>query len=142
MRPGGQDALLQEYISIQRTIFTNLSSADLIATHHCMTFLVNSIRLSLSPEPPHNQNDILVTTLLRSHAGLERILAYFQADSVGTRNGGRQLRRAFMQSMQRDREEAESKSPISFGGGGYRPKVKETWFLVATEEMERRACRT
>ena len=105
-----------------------------------MTFLVNTIRLSLSPEPPHNQNDIVVTTLLRSFNSLNRILEYFLADSSGSRNGGRHLRKNFMTSMQREMEEAELRSPITWGDSN-RPRVKETWFEVANEEMERRGLR-
>ena len=43
-----------------------------------------------------------------------------------------------MEKMQREKEEADLRSPINFGGQGYTPKVKETWFAVAKEEMEKR----
>lgn len=130
--------LLTTYLNIQREIITTLPSSVLITIHHGMTFLVNTMRLSLSPEPPHNHNDVLVCSLLRSHMALNRIHEYFLADSGTTRNGGRNLRKAFMEKMQREKEVAELRSPISFGGQDYQPKVKETWFQVAKEEMERR----
>jgi len=43
-----------------------------------------------------------------------------------------------MEKMQREKEEADLRSPINFGGQDYQPKVKETWFQVAKEEMEKR----
>ncbi|KAF8418231.1 hypothetical protein EV426DRAFT_345294 [Tirmania nivea] len=136
--PTEPSTLLTTYLHIQREIISTLPSSVLITIHHCMTFLVNTMRLSLSPEHPHNHNDALVCLLLRSHVALKRILEYFLADSGTTRNGGRNLRKAFMEKMQREKEEAELRSPINFGGRDYQPKVKETWFQVAKEEMEKR----
>lgn len=130
--------LLTTYLNIQREIVSTLPSSVLITIHHGMTFLINTMRLSLSPEPPHNHNDVLVCSLLRSHIALNRILEYFLADSGTTRNGGRNLRKSFMEKMQREKEEADLRSPINFGGQDYLPKVKETWFQVAKEEMEKR----
>ena len=130
--------LLMKYLDIQQEIISSISDTDLITIHHCMTFLVNTMRLSLSPEPPHNQNDALVCSLLRSHIAMNRILEYFLADSATTRNGGRNLRKNFMEKMQREKEESEMRSPINFGGQEYQPKVKETWFAIAKGEMEKR----
>ncbi|KAF8472038.1 hypothetical protein BDZ91DRAFT_717070 [Kalaharituber pfeilii] len=135
--------LLPTYLQIQREFLSALPSKTLVTTHHCMTFLVNTIRVSVSPDPPHNQNDALVCTLLRCTSAFLRMIDYFDADSgaPSARGGGRGLRKTFMQTMQREKEVAEQQGPIMFGGPGYVPKIKETWFMAAKEELERRGLR-
>lgn len=43
-----------------------------------------------------------------------------------------------MEKVQRQKEEVEFRSPMKFGGQDYQPQIKETWFVVAKEEMQKR----
>ncbi|CUS06970.1 unnamed protein product [Tuber aestivum] len=129
------------YLGIQSNILTTFDNQTLISTHHALHFLVNSIRLSMSPEPPHKQNDELVAIILRCPIPLNRCVEFFAADCPGAPRG---LRKQFMQDMEGERADAE----IRFGGGTaprrsssghsreasrrkWSPRVSEVWFEAA-----------
>jgi len=136
------------YLSIQSNIITTFDNQTLISTHHALHFLVNSIRLSMSPEPPHKQNDELVAIILRCQMPLNRCVEFFAADCPGAPRG---LRKQFMQDMEGERMDAE----IKFGGGAvlrrsssghsreasrrkWSPKVTEVWFEAAKVALAER----
>ncbi|RPA99778.1 hypothetical protein L873DRAFT_1737855 [Choiromyces venosus 120613-1] len=136
------------YLSIQSSIISTFDNQTLISTHHALHFLVNSIRLSMSPEPPHKQNDELVAIILRCHMPLNRCVEFFAADCPGAPWG---LKKQFMQDMEEERADAENK----FGGAAalrrsssghsreasrrkWSPKVTEVWFEAAKVALAQR----
>ncbi|KAG0128235.1 hypothetical protein HOY82DRAFT_580198 [Tuber indicum] len=136
------------YLSIQSSILATFDNQTLISTHHALHFLVNSIRLSMSPEPPHKQNDELVAIILRCQIPLNRCVEFFAADCLGASRG---LRKQFMQDMEGERADAE----VRFGGGAglrrsisghsreasrrkWSPKVTEVWFEAAKVALAER----
>lgn len=115
-----------------------------------MHFLVNSIRLSMSPEPPHNQNDEIVALMLRCQSSLKRCVEFFAADAP---NASGRLKKQFMTDMQEERVDMEAK----FGGGkglrrmtsghsreasrrmkAWMPRVGEVWFDAARKALAER----
>jgi len=140
--------LTSAYLSVQSNIITTFDNQTLISTHHALHFLVNSIRLGMSPEPPHKQNDELVAIILRCQMPLNRCVEFFAADCPGA---PRSLRKQFMQDMEGERMDAE----IKFGGGAalrrsgsghsreasrrkWSPKVTEVWFEAAKVALAER----
>ncbi|KAI5804425.1 hypothetical protein EDC01DRAFT_419370 [Geopyxis carbonaria] len=140
------------YRSVQAELVAPFADATLVSTHHAFHFLVNSLRIGISPEPPHTTNDATVSVLLRCPAPLTRAVEFFAADAPASPP---RLRRTFMLDMQRERDELR----IATGGGGrkrgkslgarhtteearehesWSPKIGEVWFEVARAELRRR----
>ncbi|KAL7273810.1 hypothetical protein RUND412_003301 [Rhizina undulata] len=99
--------LSRTYFDIQSSIIASFDNATLIASHHAMHFLVNSMRLYMSPEPPHTQNDEMIVLMLRCSTSLRRCVEFFAADSP---SAPRTLRKQFMLDMQVERDESEARS--------------------------------
>ncbi|KAH8153263.1 uncharacterized protein LAJ45_02850 [Morchella importuna] len=143
--------LTNTYTTIQSSIIGTFDNSTLISTHHAMHFLVNLLRLSLSPEPPHNQNDEQVALILRCTMPLQRCVEFFAAD-VPSASG--RLRKQFMSDMQDERVEMEAKlvgRALGGSGGGRRgsaygrrvwaPRVGEVWFDAAKKALGERGLR-
>ncbi|KAH0607006.1 uncharacterized protein H6S33_002994 [Morchella sextelata] len=141
--------LTNTYTTIQSSIIGTFDNSTLISTHHAMHFLVNLLRLSLSPEPPHNQNDEQVALILRCTMPLQRCVEFFAAD-VPSASG--RLRKQFMSDMQDERVEMEAKL-VGRAAGGRRgstyggsrrvwaPRVGEVWFDAAKKALGERGLR-
>ncbi|KAI5853384.1 hypothetical protein BZA05DRAFT_336742 [Tricharina praecox] len=142
--------LTQIYREVQESIVTTWSDGAIISTHHAFHFLVNTVRLSLSPEPPHNTNDDTVSVMLRCTNPLQRCSEFFAADSPGSPS---RLRKKFMMDMQDEKEKAELLASVVFGGDRkvgkrrasgmvkdlpWAPRMGEVWFEVARNELRKR----
>lgn len=116
---------------------------------------MNTIRIAISPEPPHSQNDVTVAVMLMSENALGRCLEYLLADVA---SNPWKLRKQFMEDMEREKDEAAE----MFGRAGgtvagrannrrrtssltdeserveWRPKIGGVWFHVVEEELKRR----
>lgn len=128
------DALRATFRDVQRVLIQDLGDKELVSRHHAFTFLVNSIRIALSPEPPHNVNDELVGVLLRCKAPLAACVRFFDADRP---NASRKLSKLFMQEMQTEREELRARLDLK-KGVEWRPRIGEVWFEIAREELKKR----
>ncbi|KAF8251866.1 hypothetical protein K440DRAFT_612203, partial [Wilcoxina mikolae CBS 423.85] len=140
--------LAQIYREVQAAIIAMWPDTALISTHHAFHFLVNTIRLALSPDPPHNTNDDTVCIILRCPSPLQRCLEFFHAD---TPSAPSRLRRQFMIDMQDEKEKADLLAHVVFGGldrkagkrrgtgsageSSWNPRVSEVWFEVARCEL-------
>jgi len=143
--------LAQIYREVQAGIIATWPDTALISTHHAFHFLVNTIRLAISPDPPHNTNDDTVCIMLRCPCPLQRCLEFFAAD---TPSAPSRLRRQFMIDMQEEKEKAGVLEHIVFGGPdkktgkrrgtgsvkepSWNPRVSEVWFEVAKCELRKR----
>ncbi|KAH0544643.1 hypothetical protein GP486_008504 [Trichoglossum hirsutum] len=117
---------------------------NLISTHHVLRLLVQYLRHTISPEPPHDQNDDWISMLLYE-SGLARIVEFFAAEKgggsvIGGGSSQRTKRKEFMRNMQEDWDNSRSNPAIDvvYGGGeeGTKPpKVGQVWFQCAKEEM-------
>jgi hypothetical protein len=141
------------YREIQCAIIQSFPDPILISTYHAMNFLVNSLRIAISPEPPHNANDDTVSLMLRCPTSLQRCVEFLAADSPSAPS---RLRKQFMVDMQGERYDAESRgmdlqrlknmkgksrrsTSISSGPaeGVWNPRIADIWFVNARTEMER-----
>ncbi|KAI9862763.1 MAG: hypothetical protein M1813_004259 [Trichoglossum hirsutum] len=138
------------YLRLQTTILQSppfTVTGNLISTNHVLRLLVQYLRRTISPEPPHDQNDDWISMLLYE-SGLARIVEFFAAEKGGGSviGGGvsqRAKRKEFMRNMQEDWDRAKSNPGVDvvYGGGeeGTKPpKVGQVWFKCAKEEMGRR----
>lgn len=142
--------LTQIYREVQESIVMTWSDEAIINTHHAFHFLVNTVRLALSPEPPYNTNDEMVSVMLRCTSPLQRCNEFFIADSPGSPS---RLRKKFMLDMQDEKEKAELLASVVFGGERkvgkrrasgmtkdppWAPRMGEVWFEVARNELKKR----
>ncbi|KAH0537135.1 hypothetical protein FGG08_006039 [Glutinoglossum americanum] len=139
-----------EYLRLQIEILQTppfTITKNLISTHHVLHLLVSYLRRTISPEPPHDQNDDWISMLLYE-SGLARIVEFFAAEKGGggVISGGvsqRAKRKEFMRNMQEDWDRAKSNPGVDvvYGGGeeGTKPpKVGQIWFKAAKGEMGKR----
>jgi hypothetical protein len=145
------DLLKEVYHGVQADIIKSWSNSVLMSTHHAFHFLVNSIRLAMSPDPPHNKGDDTVLIMLRCSCPLQRCNEFLAAD-VPSAPG--KLRRQFMIDMEDEKEQVEMLTNVVFGAGdrkagrrrgsglsrdlGWELKIREVWFDVAKDELRRR----
>ena len=109
-------ALLSDvYRDVQAQIVARWPDSALLATHHALHFLVNTLRIAISPDPPHTINDDVVCVMLRCPTPLQRCIDFFAADSP---EGSPRLRRQFMLDMQTEKQACARLAPVVFGGGG------------------------
>ena len=142
--------LTQIYREVQEAIITTWSDGAIIRTHHAFHFLVNTVRLALSPEPPYNTNDEMVSVMLRCTSPLQRCNEFFAADSPGSPS---RLRKKFMTDLQDEKEKTELLTSVVFGGDRkvgkrrasgmvkdlpWTPRMGEVWFEVARNELRKR----
>ena len=103
------------YRDVQAQIVARWPDSALLATHHALHFLVNTLRLAISPDPPHTINDDVVCVMLRCPTPLQRCIDFFAADSP---TGSSRLRRQFMLDMQAEKQACAMLAPVVFGGSG------------------------
>lgn len=144
------DLLAQMYREVQIAIINQWPDSVLLSTHHAFHFLVNTIRLAISPEPPHNTNDDIVSVMLRCPTPLQRCNEFFAADTPST--SGR-LRRQFMLDMQDEKVRTELLANLLFEDGiktgkrrgsslykgpSWTPRMGEVWFESARNGLRAR----
>ncbi|KAI9785149.1 MAG: hypothetical protein M1839_000787 [Geoglossum umbratile] len=145
MHPNDRAAV---YLDLQTSILQKppfTMARTLISTHHVLNLLVSYLRRTISPEPPHDQNDDWISMLLYE-SGLARIVEFFVAEKGGGGISGvsqRTKRKEFMRNMQEDWDRARRNPGVDvvYGGGeeGTKPpKVGQIWFKAAKEEMRKR----
>jgi hypothetical protein len=148
--PPSVTLLMEVYHGVQDGIVKAMPDNVLVSTHHAFHFLVNSIRLAMSPEPPHNKGDDTVLIMLRCSTPLQRCSEFLAAD-VPSAPG--KLRRQFMLDMEDEKEQVDMLPNVVFGSGdrkaarrrsglprdlGWEVKIREIWFNVARNELRRR----
>ncbi|KAA8912761.1 hypothetical protein FN846DRAFT_932653 [Sphaerosporella brunnea] len=150
--PPTVDLLMEVYHGVQDGIIKAMPDNVLMSTHHAFHFLVNSIRLAMSPDPPHNMGDDTVLIMLRCASPLQRCNEFLAADVPSAPS---KLRRQFMADMVGEKEQVEMLTNVVFGASdrkagkrrgsglakdlGWELKIREIWFDVARNELRRRS---
>ena len=146
--PPPPELLAQMYRDVQTRIIAQWPDNILLSTHHAFHFLVNSIRLAISPEPPHNTNDDTVSVMLRCPMPLQRCNEFFAADNPAAAS---KLRRQFMLDMEGEKVKTQlltsvlfddAHQPVKRRGSGmlkseanWTPRMGEVWFESAKNEL-------
>ncbi|KAL4944499.1 hypothetical protein BDV06DRAFT_87835 [Aspergillus oleicola] len=129
---------LQKMI-MQAPPFTDTST--LISTHHCMRFLVSSLRETMPPDEPAIADDSWIGSLL-SVSPFQRIVEYFSAE-IGDGGSQRMQRKDFMYNFNNDltmteKDEMNSRVFESAPNVHLHRSVRDVWFDVAMAEIASR----